>query len=148
MEKEKKPAQNVSFKSFNDLLVFLPEDQLLIVEKLRELIAETLPNIQEKLSFNVPFYRIHKGICFIWPGAVSWGSKTWEGVEFGFNYGNLLADEANYLDRGTRKQVFSKRFFTPEAINEELLSAYLLDAAEIDELMFREKMSAARKREK
>ncbi|MCF8243979.1 MAG: DUF1801 domain-containing protein [Saprospiraceae bacterium] len=146
MEKKKKQIQNVSFKSIRDLLIFLPEDQLLLVAQLRELIVGTIPNIQEKLSFNVPFYRLHKGICYIWPGAVSWGSKTWEGVEFGFNYGNLLADEANYLERGTRKQVFNKRFLLPEEINEELLRAYLLEAAEIDEIMFREKMMNTRKR--
>ena len=140
--------QNVAFRSVGELLAFLPEGQFLITEVLRELVLGTLPNVQERLSFNVPFYRLHKGICYIWPGAVSWGSKTWQGIEFGFNYGNLLADEANYLERGTRKQVFNKRFFSPEEINVELLSAYLLEAAEIDEMMFREKMSNARKRKK
>lgn len=117
----------------------MPDHQLEIVEQLRELVISTLPDAKEKLSFNVPFYRRHKAVCFIWPGAVSWGSKTWEGVEFGFNYGNLLADEAGYLDRGTRKQVFSKRFFSAIEINEPLLRSYLLEAAEVDDLMAIEK---------
>ncbi|MCC6725591.1 MAG: DUF1801 domain-containing protein [Saprospiraceae bacterium] len=142
----KKQIQNVRFNSMSELLGFLPEDQLEILEDLRGLISDTLPSIKEKLSFNVPFYKQHKGICYIWPGAVSWGSKTWQGVEFGFNYGNLLADEAQYLERGSRKQVYNKRFFSTKEINHELLIAYLLEAAEIDELMHREKLSNQRKR--
>lgn len=144
MGKEKKPAQNVNFQSFSELIGFLPENQLEIFEQLRFLVLDTLPSVQERLSYNVPFYRIHKGICYIWPGAVSWGSKILDGVEFGFNYGYLLADEANYLDRGNRKQVYNKRFMSPDEINEDLLRAYLIEAAEIDEMMYREKMSAAR----
>ncbi len=142
----KKTAQNVSFKSMGELLSFLPEDQLLVTEALRELIFSTVPGIKEKLSFNVPFYSLNKGVCYIWPGAVSWGSKTWEGVEFGFNYGNLLADEANYLVRGNRKQVYNKRFHSIEAINMDLLAEYLIEAAENDEMMYREKLMNARKK--
>jgi hypothetical protein len=126
--------QSVSFQSVDEMLNWLPEDQLGIVERLRDLVLECIPDVEERLSFNVPFYRRHKAICFIWPGAVPWGSKTWKGVEFGFNYGSLLADEANYLERGKRKQVFSRRFYTLEEINEDLLRAYILEAAEIDEL--------------
>lgn len=146
MEKEKKKMQSVAFKNVGDLLDYLPEHQLIITEKLRELVFECLPDVEERLSFNVPFYRKYGGICFIWPGAVAWGSKGWDGVEFGFQHGNLLSDEANYLERGTRKQVFSKRFFRPEDINEDLLRAYLFEAAEVDELKFLEKMRRAKSR--
>ncbi len=142
--KEKKQMQNVSFNGVGELLAFLPENQLVVVERLRELVFECVPGIKERLSFNVPFFSKHKGICYIWPGAVSWGSKTWDGVEFGFNYGNLLVDENNYLEKGNRKQVFSKRFFTVDEINEEILQAYLFEAVENDEMMYREK----RKRKK
>ncbi len=131
--------QNVKFNSMGELLAFLPENQLLLVEHLRELIFECVPGIKERLSFNVPFFSKHKGICYIWPGAVSWGSKTLDGVEFGFNYGYLLVDENNYLDRGNRKQVFSKRFHAVEEIDDEILRAYLFEAVENDEIMFREK---------
>lgn len=140
MENEKKKMQSVAFRNMGELLTYLPEHQLVIVEKLRDLVLECIPGVEERLSFNVPFYRKYAGICFIWPGAVAWGSKTWEGVEFGFQHGNLLADELNYLDRGNRKQVFSKRFFQMKDINEEVLRAYLLEAAEVDELGYMEKM--------
>jgi len=146
MEKEKKKMQSVAFRNVGELLDYLPEHQLVITEKLRELVFECLPGVEERLSFNVPFYRKYAGICFIWPGAVAWGSKGWDGVEFGFMYGNLLADEINYLERGTRKQVFSKKFYRPEDISEDLLRAYLFEAAEVDELKYVEKMKKARAR--
>ena len=126
--------QNVSFRTVGELLRFLPEDQLEITERLRELVHECIPGVKEKLSFQVPFFKKRKGICYIWPGAVSWGKKTKEGVEFGFQYGNLLADEAGYLEHGKRKQISSKRFFSVEDINEDILREYLFEAAEIDEL--------------
>ena len=136
---QKKSMQNVSFRSVSELLDFLPKGQLAIAERLRELVLETIPGVEEKLSYCVPFYRKRKIICYFWPGAVSWGGKTSEGVEFGFQYGNLLTDEMNYLDRGKRKQVFTKRFFSVEDIDEDILRSYLLEAAELDELMYREK---------
>ena len=131
--------QDVRFESMAELLEFLPEDQLELLQHLRELIFQTLPDIKERLSYNVPFYKKRKGICYIWPGAVPWGNKNWDGVEFGFNYGYLLTDEVGYLDRGNRKQVYTKRFASVDEINDEILREYLLEAAELDELMYLEK---------
>ncbi|MEY3443886.1 MAG: hypothetical protein RLZZ519_2167 [Bacteroidota bacterium] len=70
--------QNVKFDSVDELLEFLPEDQLKLTEFLLKLISECVPDIEEKLSFKFPFYRRNKGIFFIWPGAVSWGKVTHE----------------------------------------------------------------------
>ena len=137
--------QKVSFDSVQDMLRFLPEDQRLLTEAMRELVMGCLPEVEERLSFNVPFFRKHKSICFIWPGAVPWGSKTREGVEFGFNYGSLLADEMGYLERGKRQQVFSRRYFSVDDIDEDILRSYLAEAEELDELMYREKMQRRRK---
>ncbi len=134
MEENKRKMQNVDFRTVAELLDFLPENQLAIVERLRELVFDCIPHVEERLSYNVPFYRNNKLICFIWPGSVSWGNvSTWDGVEFGFNYGYLLADEAGYLDRGKRKQVYTKRFYTVKDINEDILRDYLYEAAILDE---------------
>lgn len=140
MEKpEKKRMQHVNFKTVGELLDYLPDDQRELVERLRELVFESIPAVEERLSFNVPFFKKNLNICHIWPGAVDWGGKTWAGVEFGFSYGNLLADEVQWLERGTRKQVFSKRFFKVSEVPEDLLRAYLREADELDELLFLEK---------
>lgn len=137
--------QSVHFQTVAELLDFLPDDQRAIVERLRELVFESIPGVEERLSFNVPFFKKNLNICHIWPGAVPWGSKTWAGVELGFSNGNLLADEAQWLDRGGRKQVFSKRFFKISEVPDERVRAYLFEAAELDELLFLEKSQSRRR---
>lgn len=139
--------QNVRFQSVGELLDFLPGAQLEMVEMLRELVYECVPGVEEHLSFNVPFFRRYGGLCFIWPGAVSWGSSVWDGVEFGFQNGYLLADEDQYLDRGTRKQVFTKRFYAAQELRQHLekLRNLLLEAAEVNELMHLEKSRRRKK---
>jgi hypothetical protein len=132
-EKTKKQMQNVSFDTVEQLLDYLPRMELIVVERLRELIFECIPNVEEKISYNVPFYRRHALICYIWPGSVSWGKSTKEGVQFGFNYGNLLNDESNYLDKGKRKQVYTKDFHAPSDIDEDILRTYLYEASIVDE---------------
>ncbi|MCC6279192.1 MAG: DUF1801 domain-containing protein [Saprospiraceae bacterium] len=146
---EKKQMQNVQFQSVGELLDFLDPERLEMVETLRELVFETVPGVEERLSFNVPFFRRYGALCFIWPGSVSWGSTVWEGVEFGFNNGYLLNDEAHYLDRGKRKQVFTKRFFSMQEVkmNLERLRAFLMEAAEVNELLHMEKMQRRKNRQ-
>jgi hypothetical protein len=129
----KKSMQNVKFDSIDELLEFLPEDQLKLTEFLRKLIFECVPEIEEKLSFNVPFYRRNKGIFFIWPGAVSWGKVTHEGVRFGFQQGYRIPDEIGYLDRGNRKQVYYRDFRSLQEIDVELFISYLFEAVLVDE---------------
>lgn len=131
--------QPFQFPNIEAMLAYLPEDQLEIVDLLRNLVLETIPGVKEKLSFQVPFYSKHSTICLIWPGAVPWGSKTREGVELAFNKGYLLHDPYGYLEKGSRKQIFNKRFFKPEDIQESILRQLLLDAMELDLMLYQEK---------
>ncbi len=125
--------QSVSFKDVEEFLDFLPADELEITEALRELIFNCVPNITEKLSYNVPFYKKHKGMFFIWPAAILWGNKkTYTGVRFGFQQGYLMNDELNYLDRGDRKQVYYKDFNSIKEMDEDILKTYIFEAVEID----------------
>ncbi len=139
--------QNVRFQSVGELLDFLDPERLEMLELLRELVFETVPGVEERLSFNVPFYRRYGGVCFIWPGSVSWGSTVWEGVEFGFNNGYLLSDDDLYLDHGKRKQVFTKRFISVQEVKLHLdrLRGFLIEAAEVNELLHMEKMQRRKK---
>jgi hypothetical protein len=126
--------QNVSFRSVDEFLDFIPPVELKMVVPLRRLVLESVPGITEKLSYNVPFYRRHKGLFFIWPASVLWGKyQTFKGVRFGFQQGNLLSDEEGYLDRGSRKQVFWKNFTSLSQIEPERLKMYIYEAALIDE---------------
>ncbi len=125
--------QNVSFKNVEEFLDSLPEKEREIVDYLREIILECIPDCHEKLSYNVPYFSKHARICFIWPSSIPWGKVKANGVQLGFCQGNLLMDDINYLDKGDRKQVYSKTFFDIEDIDVDLLKAYLFDAVEVDE---------------
>jgi len=130
----KNKMQNVSFRNVDDFLAFLPDDELEMTELLRSLVFSCAPEAMEKLSYNVPFYRLHKNFCFIWPASVLWGkSKTYEGVRFGFTNGYLLKDEIGYLKRESRKQVYWRDFSTIKSIDAELLKSYLYESLLIDE---------------
>ncbi len=126
--------QAVNFNSIDEFLDYLPADELKIVERLRKVIFDCVPHITEKLSYNVPFYKINKGMFFIWPASVLWGkTKSYEGVRFGFQQGYLLTDELNYLDKGERKQVYYKDYLTIKEIDADLLRTYIYEALLIDE---------------
>lgn len=125
--------QNVRFHSVDDFLAFLPDDELKVTEYLRRIVFDCIPEVKEKLSFNVPFYSVHKGICFIWPASVLWGKKqTYTGVRFGFQYGCLLTDDTQYFDKGKRKQITWREFKSTRDINTELLRSYIFEAVFID----------------
>jgi hypothetical protein len=136
--------QNVSFGSVEEFLDFLPENELKIVERLRKIIFSCMPECEEHLAYNVPFYRMHSNICFIWPGSVTWGTTQREGVRLGFTNGYLLQDDSGFLDRGTRKQVYWKDFFHTREIDTELLCSYLYDAIVTDEEKARAKQRKKR----
>lgn len=126
--------QSVSFRNISEFLEFLPEDELAITERLRKIVFSCIPDISEKLSYNVPFYKYHKTICFIWPASVLWGrKKTYSGVRLGFSNGYLLSDENGYLQKGNRKFVYWKDFRSTREIDTELVRAFLFEALVIDE---------------
>ncbi|RNC85322.1 MAG: DUF1801 domain-containing protein [Balneola sp.] len=123
--------QNLNFSSLGDFLDYLPDNELEIVEELRALVYECIPDCKEKLSYNVPFFSRNRTICFIWPGSVPWGTIK-EGVILGFSRGNLLSDYAGYLEKGTRKSVYTKTFLHVDEIDPQLIRDYLFEALEID----------------
>jgi hypothetical protein len=134
MQQSKQKMQDVSFRNVEEFLEFLPDDELKIVTLLRSTVFNCVPNITEKLSYNVPFYKKNKGMFFIWPASILWGTKkTYQGVRFGFQQGNLLNDELNFLDRGERKQVYMKDYKNIEEIDLAILKTYIFEADLIDE---------------
>lgn len=138
--KKKYKMQEVSFKHVEEFLEFLPDEELKITEQLRKIIFNCFPDIQEKLSFNVPFYFLNRSIFFIWPAAILWGkTKSYSGVRLGFSYGYLITDEINYLNRGERKQVCYHDFNNVNEIESEILKTYLFEAALIDEQFRKQK---------
>ncbi len=125
---------NLSMKieSIHDLFSILPENERIIVDVLREIVLESLPPYcKEKISFSVPYFYGHKGICIIWPATIPRGGIK-SGVLFGFWYGNRLIDRENFLTHGTNKQIFYKIYQTPEEIDDKPLKKLLKEAIALD----------------
>lgn len=133
----KRKMQHVAFRNTEEFLDYILPEELAIVEKLREIIFQAIPDVIEKLAYNVPFYKRHANICFIWPGSIPWGKTTQKGVRLGFNKGYLLEDELNHLDKGNRKEVYYRAFFSPEEISETILFTLLAQAVDADENLYR-----------
>lgn len=129
----KRKMQDVSFASVEEFLEALPGDELKLVENLREVVLQAIPDAKEKLAYNVPFYKRHNNICFIWPVSIAWGSVKQNGVRLGFTKGYLLDDPEVFLVKEHRKQVYWRDFHSPEEIDDALVLTFLLQAADLDE---------------
>lgn len=130
----KTKMQNVNFQSVDEFLAFLPPEELEVVEFLRQLIYDCIPDVSERLSYNVPYFKRHKTLCFLWPASVLWGKKqTYTGVRLGFTQGHLLSDEIGYLNLEGRKQVAWRDFQSIEEIDVELLQMYIYEAVVVDQ---------------
>lgn len=141
MKPLKRKMQVVSFRSVEDCLEYLPEHERIITDHLRELIFLNIPQVREKLAYNVPYFSRRTNICFIWPGSILWGQKTNAGVRLGFVNGYLLSDESGYLDHGDRKQVYWRDFFSLHELDHELISTLLVEATDLDEQLWLEKQN-------
>ena len=118
--------------SLLQLYKILPEQKRLIVDILRQIVEENLPDCcKEKISFNVPFFYGRKGICIIWPATVPRGGIK-KGVLFGLWYGNRLKDVDRYLTHGTNKQIFYKIYQDADEIDEKAIVKLLKEAIEVD----------------
>ena len=126
--------QTVNFKTVNDFLSYLTEDEFEIVQKLREIIINTIPDYKEKLAYNVPYYYRNSSICFIWPGSIGWGKKTYSGVRLGFTKAYLFANATKYLSKENRKQVYWKDYFDKSQVEKdiEIIQSLLYEAINID----------------
>ncbi|MFN2458561.1 MAG: DUF1801 domain-containing protein [Chitinophagaceae bacterium] len=122
----------IKFNSLIEFWEYLPEEERIIVDVLRQIVLENLPAYcTEKLTYNVPFYYGRRRICLIWPASVPWGGVK-SGVLLGFCQGNELKDAASYLKHGTNKQVFYKIFHSPGEIDLASIILLLKEAIELD----------------
>ncbi|SDD64220.1 DUF1801 domain-containing protein [Niabella drilacis] len=127
MEKPK-----IKFRSLIELFAFLPADQALLLDVLRQIAIDTLNGYgKEKLSYNVPFFYGNRSILLIYPAAVPRGGLK-SGVMFAFWFGNRLKDEAHYLEHGTNKQIYYRIYQSAEEINVKALQKLIREAVELD----------------
>jgi len=124
--------QNISFSSIQEFLDYLPKNERLIVDILRAIVFECLPNPHEKLSYNVPYYFNRSRVCFIWPSSIPWGKVKKSGVILGFPKGYLMRDELHFLEAGNRKHVRTKTYFDATEIDTDLVKTYIFEAIKVD----------------
>jgi len=129
-----KPRSFIKINSLIELFEILPDEERVIVDVLRQIILENLPqNCKEKIAYNVPFFYGNRGICIIWPSTIPRGGIS-KGVLLGFWHGNKLNDADQYLTKGSNKQVFYKIYHTADEINEPAVVKLLQEAIRIDHL--------------
>ena len=139
-------------KSVDELLLDLPKGERVLVERLRALIMECIPEATEKAYYGmgVPFYTRNRLICFIWPASVFWGPKRTvetqhaKGTALGFNQGNLMSNEDGVLLSEGRKQVYVMYFHKLSDIDENQIRALLYEALLLDDSFKKKKMSKAK----
>jgi len=116
-----------------ELMAFLTEEEAIILDVLRQILLENLPDYcREKISYNVPYFYGKRGICILWPASVPRGGVK-EGVLLGFWYANRLKDEDAYLEKGTNKQIFYKIFKSVQEIDEKAIVKLLEEAVGVDQ---------------
>lgn len=121
----------IKFKTVDDFLEYLPDLEREIVEALRELIFSCLPDIEERLAYNVPFYYARKRLFFIWPSSIPWGGiKT--GVHLGFTRGRELTDPDGILHASKGKTMAGIRFHSTNDIPIDGIRTLIFEAAYLD----------------
>lgn len=123
--------QKTKFKTIDAFFDSLPESESKIVERLRALVLDCIPDCREKLAYNVPFYYRHARIAYIWPASVPWGGVA-EGVALGFCQGSRL-EGADPAEPG--HTLITKHVFTHVSqIDAGMLRQLLYEAALLDRL--------------
>ncbi|HZI52563.1 MAG TPA: DUF1801 domain-containing protein [Chitinophagaceae bacterium] len=122
----------IKFRSLVEFWEYLPEEERIITDVLRQIILENMPSYcKEKLTYNVPFFYGKRRICLIWPSSVP-RSGVKSGVLMGFCQGNKLKDESQYLTHGSNKQVYYRIYHAPGEIDSEAIISLLREAVELD----------------
>ncbi len=110
----------------------LPRDERLIVDILRQIVLETLPqSCKERFAYNVPCYYGKRRICLIWPASIKGGGIK-NGVLLGFWQGYKLKNTNRYIYNGTNKRVYYRVIQSIEDIDEKEIVLLLKEALEID----------------
>lgn len=125
-------------RDVEDFIADLTGSEKLIVRRLRSLIRETEPRLQEKLSYGVPYFSHYRRVCFLWPSSCIPGCESRPvpvhgEVTLGLCYGNLLSNAQGLLLKEGRKQVYVIRFSSLDQIDEHAVREIIQEAVLVDE---------------
>jgi Domain of unknown function (DU1801) len=114
-----------------EFLSNLPRNEQLVSRRLRSIILECDPRLDERLSYGVPYFFRRRRVCFIWPASAPYGTKDGK-VSLGFCYGCLMSDGQGLLKMEGRTQVSIARFAHVAEINERTITELVLEALLVD----------------
>lgn len=125
-------------QSVEDFIASLTGTEKLLVRRLRSLILETEPRLQEKLSYGVPYFFHRRRICFLWPSSCIPCSESRPvpvhgEVTLGLCYGNLLSNAQGLLLKEDRKQVYVIKFSALSQVDEQAVREIIQEAVLLDE---------------
>jgi hypothetical protein len=118
----------------------LPDEKREIAEQLREMILTIIPNVQEKLSFKIPFYHYHGMFCYL--------NEVKDGIDLGLCRGKDLIDVLPQLEQGNRVMVASVIIRSKKEIQTKNIQDVLLTAANWQEEAKRLKISMIKTKKK
>lgn len=93
---------------------------------LQKLILQTIPAVEEKISYKVPFYYYHGRFCFIYSHK--------RGIDIGFCKGFKLSNTQGLLKCKATKYVRTITYLSIADVNSTLLSEILQEAALLNEI--------------
>jgi hypothetical protein len=127
-------------RKVDEFIEALPDDKRELCQKIRELIWENVPAVEEKFSFKIPFYHYFGMFMYINP--------LKEGVAIGFCRGKDLVDTFPQLTTGNRAIVATLAIRNKKDIYELDLRQLIISAAEWNEEARRLKLPMVRKKKK
>ncbi len=118
----------------------LPNEKREIAEQIREMIFSLIPNVQEKLSFKIPFYHYHGMFCYI--------NEVKDGIDLGLCRGKDLIEVLPQLEQRKRVMVASIIIRSKKEIQTKKIRDVLLTAANWQEEAKRLKISMIKTKRK
>lgn len=116
----------------------LSETQQLIAENVRRLLFSLVPEIQEKLSFKIPFYHFFGMFCYM--------NAIPNGIDLGFLRGKDICGEFQYLDLRGRAIVASVSLHSLKDIKQKEVREIIIAAALWNEEAKKKKIPMVKKR--
>lgn len=116
----------------------LSENQALIAKEIRRLLFNLVPEIQEKLSFKIPFYHYFGMFCYI--------NTIPDGITLGFCRGKDFSGEFEYLELNGRAIVASVSLCSLKDIKQKEVREIIITAALWNEEAKKRKIPMVKKR--
>jgi uncharacterized protein len=114
-------SKKSNMSKVDDYIEALDDNRRAIAERLRELLLEYVPHIEEKFSFKIPFYHYYGMFCYI--------NSIKDGIALGFCRGKDLTLSFPQLEQEDRKIIALIRLYTPKDIVTKQVRDVILAAA-------------------